>query len=274
MSAADDGEVAPQAKRRTPAVQRSLDILELFLDGHETLTPPEVVAALGLPRTTVHELLNTLADRGYLERRSGSGGASFALGLRLFELGNRYSRRLALVDVTKAVAGEVSTECDETVHIGVLDDLHVIYVAKVDTTRAVRMVSAEGARLPANCTAVGKALLAHEDADALGARITEAGGLVALTHRSLTDPGELAAELARVRSDGFAVESCESNEDVCCVAAPIRDSGGRVVAGMSISVPIQRWTERRRAALITLVRTGADEASRRLGYYTETRSTP
>jgi IclR family transcriptional regulator, KDG regulon repressor len=249
--------------RTVPAVERCLDILDLFLDGWDRLTPPLVVEKLGLPRTSVHELLTTLAGRGLIERDSDEPG-SFRPGLKLFRLGAAYADQIDLVDVSRSVGKRVSQECDETIHVGVLDGVHVIYIAKVDSSRQFRMVSAEGRRLPASCTAVGKALLAHADAD----EIAEHYGhdeLPQMTDRSVTSWPQLRRELDRVGRDGLAHEECESNPDVCCVAAPIRDRDGVVVAAMSISVPKYRWDRRRRAELGDLVRRAAAEVSDRLG---------
>ncbi len=124
----------------------------------------------------------------------------------------------------------MAESCQETVHVAILEDTDVIYVAKVDSTQAVRMVSAAGRRLPAHCTAVGKMLLASLPAEELAARLPDGAGLRAMTPRSVTDVAALRKELEQVAERGFAVEESESNPDVSCVAAPVRDRSGRVVA--------------------------------------------
>jgi IclR family KDG regulon transcriptional repressor len=251
--------------RLTPAVLRSLDILELFLAGDEELSAPDITRRTGLPRTTVHELLVTLTARNYLSRDELTG--RYRLGLRLFQLGNSYGERLDLARAATAVARRVSAECNETVHVAIRDGANVVYVAKVDSTRAVRMVSAVGRTLPAHCTAVGKALLA-------GLRPAEFDGLfppgtrlASLTERSITDVEVLRRQLAEVAERGISVEECESTPDVCCVAAPVRDHGNRVVAAMSISVPAVRWTPEGLARWQRLVIEGARELSKDLGQH-------
>ncbi|MFJ4004468.1 IclR family transcriptional regulator [Streptomyces sp. NPDC090023] len=251
--------------RLVPAVTRAFDILELFLDGDGTLSAPDIVRRLDLPRTTVHELVSTLAARSYLVPVPGQPGR-YRLGVRPYQLGSRYAEQLDLAAEGREVARGVAETCDETVHVALLEDTDVIYIAKVDSTHAVRMVSAAGRRLPAHCTAVGKMLLASLPAPELAARVPDGAELAAMTPDSLTDPGELRDALADIRRRGVAVERRESNPDVSCVAAPVRDRTGRVVAALSISVPTVRWSEERRAELEALAIRGAAELSARLGH--------
>ncbi|WP_369205704.1 IclR family transcriptional regulator [Streptomyces sp. PU-14G] len=251
--------------RLVPAVTRALDILELFLEGDGTLTAPDIVRRLQLPRTTVHELVATLTARSYLVPVPGRSG-HYRLGVRPYQLGSRYAEQLDLAAEGQQVARSVAETCEETVHVAILEDTDVIYIAKVDSTQAVRMVSAAGRRLPAHCTAVGKMLLACLTADELAARFPEGAELHGMTPHSITDPVALRAELGRVAERGTAVEESESNPDVSCVAAPVRDRSGRVVAALSVSVPLVRWSGERRAELEGLAQSGATRLSERLGH--------
>jgi IclR family transcriptional regulator, KDG regulon repressor len=251
--------------RVVPAVARALDVLELFLDGDEHLSTPEIVARLALPRTTGHELVSTLAARSYLTPAPGLPGR-FRLGVRTFQLGSAYASRLDLVREGRAAAEQVAARCGETVHLAILDGTDVIYIAKVDSTHAVRMVSAVGRRLPAHCTAVGKMLLSGLSEEAFEARFPAGRRLVAMTPNSVTSVARLRRALAEVRARGLATESCESNPDVACVAAPVYDHSGAMVAAMSISVPTIRWTDERREAWGRLVAQGAATLSTQLGH--------
>lgn len=250
--------------RLVPAVTRALDILELFLEGDGTLSAPEVTRRLQLPRTTVHELLTTLAARSYLVQIPDQTGR-YRLGVRAYQLGSRYAEQLDLAAEGQQVAREVAETCDETVHVAVLEDTDVIYIAKVDSTHAVRMVSAAGRKLPAHCTSVGKMLLASLPPAELESRLADRE-LVAMTQNSITQPQALLAALADIRERGVAAEHRESNPDVSCVAAPVRDSAGNVVAALSISVPMIRWSEQREQELAELAAKGAGDLSERLGH--------
>lgn len=131
--------------RAVPAVTRALDILEMFLGGAGPCSIPEIGRRLRLPRSSAHELIQTRVARGYLrlfQERTGW----FALGLRVFELGSVYAESLDLPREGQDVARAVSARCNETVHVAVLDDTQVVYIAKVDSRQAVRMASAAGRR--------------------------------------------------------------------------------------------------------------------------------
>ncbi|WP_069811566.1 IclR family transcriptional regulator [Streptomyces sp. TP-A0874] len=251
--------------RLVPAVTRALDILELFLDGDGTLSAPEITRRLRLPRTTVHELVNTLATRRYLVAIPEQPGR-YRLGVRSYQLGSRYAEQLDVAVEGERVARGIAERCGETVHVAILEGTDVIYIAKVDSTHAVRMVSAVGRRLPAHCTAVGKALLAALPEQDLDERLPAGRRLAAMTDESITSVSRLRRQLTAVRQRGVAIEEREANPDVSCVAAPVRDRRGTVVAALSVSVPVVRWSRRRCAELAELAASGAGELESRLGH--------
>jgi DNA-binding IclR family transcriptional regulator len=243
-------------------VARALDVLEL-IRARGTSSAPELTKALGLPRTTVHELVKTLVARGYLRE---AGGDRYELGIRVLELGSAYETRLDLAQVSKARATAVSDQCGETVHVAVLDRTDVVYIVRIESTHAVRMVSALGARLPAHLTAVGKALLAYQPDALLDELYPPGTELSVMTPASIGSAGELRPVLEKIRADGLAWDACESNSDVYCVAAPIMGRPGSVVAAMSVSVPASRWGPERATRLAGLVTDAARATSGDLGY--------
>src|SRR5947209_3309272 len=208
----------PRPPRSTPAVARAFAILQLIR--HEgPLSVPEVAARLELPRSTTHELVHTLVNQGCLAR-SRDGGHEFNLGLALHELGSAYLVGVDLAREGQRVAETISSACGETVHLASLDGVEVVYIVKADSIHAVRMVSAVGRRLPAHCTAVGKVLLSGVPDEELARRYSQPNELPAMTAHSIRSFQALAAELDGVRVHGLALDNCESNPDVCCVAAP------------------------------------------------------
>jgi IclR family transcriptional regulator, KDG regulon repressor len=247
--------------RIVTALERGTTILELFLDGPSEWSQPEIVEALRLPRSTVHELVGTLLARGYIERVAD--GTMLSLGAKVFELGHAYAKNLDLVTAGNDVLATVTRETEETCQLAVLDGTEVLYVAKVDSTHAVRMVSAVGRRVPAHCTAIGKVLLATLSDSEVQDRF-EVSRLPTLTSNSIRTIRGLLSELEQVRTRGYAVDDCESNADVRCVAVPVTGHRGQVIAAMSISVPVWRaegWPDGFRHPLSE----GARELSRRLG---------
>jgi IclR family transcriptional regulator, KDG regulon repressor len=251
--------------RVVPAVERAADILDLFLADTETLSMPEMVGALGLPRATVHDLVSTLVGRGFLAPVPGQPHR-YRLGLRLFQLGSTYAERLDLPREGAHVAAEVAASCGETVHVAVLEGTDVVYIAKVDSTHSVRMVSAVARRLPAHCTAVGKMLLSGLSDEEFAARYPADTVLPAMTDASITSAPALAGEIGAIRERGLAFDRCESNASVACVAAPVHDRTTAMVAALSISVPTVRWTDDVADRWAVAVTEGAGRLSAQLGY--------
>jgi len=247
------------------SVRRALEVLELFLGGTRSLSVPEIVARLGLPRTTAHELVRTLLASGYLTQLEDQP-YRFTLGIRVFELGSAYALQLDLAAEGQKVALKITEACDETVQMAIRDGTEAVFIAKMESSQTVRLVSAVGSRLPAHCTAVGKMLLSALSDDELTALYQNTERLPGMTAKSITSLKHLQHEMAEIRSRGLAYDDCESNPDVRCVAAPVYSHKAKMVAAMSISVPIMRMNASRQDELAALVRRGAEDLSRRLGY--------
>src|SRR3984893_9961089 len=176
----------PKAPRVTPAVTRTFSILRLVRRGGR-LTVRSAPRALQLPRSTVHELVHTLVQLGALAP-AVNGIGRFTLGLLLHELGSAYLSEGDLAREGQRVAEIVAEACGETVHFAALDGGEVVYVGKVGTIRAGRMVPAVGRRVPAHCAAVGKALLSGLSDDELAARFGGADvSLPAMTPHSISN---------------------------------------------------------------------------------------
>ncbi|WP_166875905.1 IclR family transcriptional regulator [Salinibacterium sp. ZJ450] len=250
--------------RLTPAVLRTLDILELFLDGDEPLSAPDVVRLTGLPRTTVHELLSTLVARNYLQRDDAT--STFRLGVRLLHLGNAYSARFDLLKAANEVAREASDRSGETVSVALRQGAEVFYLAKVESRDILRLPSSIGQRLPANATGLGKVLLAYLPTDQLHALFPDPENLPVMTERTIRTLPELERELAGVRERGVAFEREESTPNIRCAAAPVRGASGDVVAAISTSVPVPRWQQHPEQYWVDLVQDAAARLSAELGY--------
>ena len=251
--------------RKIPSIQRAFDVLELFLQGTRALSVPEIVARLNFPRTTAYEIVNTLLTSGYLKTAEGQHNR-VSLGFKLFELGSAYAANFDLVSEGRRVAMSLVAQCDETVQMAVRDCTEAVFVAKVDCSKLVRLVSAVGSRLPAHCTGVGKMLLsALSDGEILDLYQGQRR-LTKMTTNSITSVSKLLKELEAIRRRALAYDDCESNIDVRCVAAPVYDVRGQMVAAMSFSVPITRMSLSRQDELADVIRKGAKELSRRLGY--------
>jgi len=251
--------------RVIPSIRRAFDVLELFLKEPRAMTVPEIVARLNLPRTTAHEIVNTLRQSGYLRRDDIHSNKVF-LGYRLFELGSVYEANFDLISEGRQVAAGIVAVCDETVQMAVLDGTEALFIAKVECSKAVRLVSTVGSRLPASCTAIGKMLLSNLPEEEVTELYKDRAHLPKMTANSITSVSSLLRELEVVRQRGLAYDDCESNIDVRCVAAPVYNHKNQMVAAMSISVPITRMSLSRQDELAGLIRKGGEDLSRRLGY--------
>ena len=251
--------------RIIPSIKRAFDVLELFLKGTSELSVPEIVAQLNFPRTTAYEIVNTLLACGYLTTVEGQP-SRVSLGFKLFELGSVYAVNVDLISEGRRVAKGLAAKCDETIQIAVRDRTEVFFIAKADCSKMVRLVSTVGSRLPAHCTAVGKMLLSSLSDEEIVDLYECQEQLPHMTANSITSVPKLLQELEMIRRRGLAYDDCESNIDVRCVAAPIYDDKGEMVAAMSFSVPITRMSLGKQDELAGIVRKGAEEISRNLGY--------
>ncbi|MBI3973014.1 MAG: IclR family transcriptional regulator [Chloroflexi bacterium] len=265
-----DGEAAPAAEGSlTQSVERALSILSLFTDKRPALRVADVSAALGLGQSTSSRLLATLEALGYVTKDPQTG--HYRLGAEVIRLGgvalnNNELRRQAL-----GVLHEVSSATGLGANLSVLRrygpvDWGIFYLAHFDGAKAPRTYTLVGRRNPLHATGMGKVLLAHLPERERQA-LLDALPLPAYTPRTLTSHEALEAELEAVRDRGYAVEREELAFGRACVAAPIRDRTGQVVAAMSLSGPLSAMRlEQREAELAQLTIEHADGISQQLGY--------
>ena len=251
-------------RRRVKSAERVADILQLVARTANGLQLADVARALGIPRSSAHALLMDMTQSRLLEAKPGSEQTRYQIGLLAFEVGSAFLRQRNLSDEARIVVDRLAATCDENSHLAILDGREVMYVAKAESSNAVRVASYVGLRIPAHATAVGKVLLAHrrtEDVVALyRSRPPEA-----LTARTMTKLDEILIELRKVDSAGYAFDDEESTPGLQCLAVPIFDSHGTCVAALSLSAPTIRMSHLNRAALLEVIHEHGDALSRRLG---------
>src|SRR4051794_27400699 len=212
-----------------PAVTRAAAILDELASAHSlTLGTSELARRLALPKSSIANICAALLEAGML-RRVGGG---YALGRKLAELGGAYLSAVDPVQEFYASTADLPYISQDTVQLGVLDGLEVTYVARHDGEQPIRLASAIGRRLPANCTAMGKAALASLPQPDLTRRLQGVRWLPTMTAKSIRTTDALLAELERVRADGYAMDDEETAEGVVCfgVAFPPRRSGDDMMA--------------------------------------------
>jgi IclR family pca regulon transcriptional regulator len=227
-------------QRSTEHVQslaRGLAVIRAFTAETPELTLSEVARATGLTRAAARRFLLTLVDLGYVR----TDGRLFALSPRVLELGYAYLSSLSLPEVAEPHLERLVAEVHESASVAVLDDEDVVYVARVATSRIMRVTINIGTRFPAYCTSMGRVLLAGLSPSELDAYLARAD-LRRFTPRTVTTPAVLRAELDRVRAQGWAMVDQELEEGLRSIAAPIRDRSGAVVAAANISTHASRTT--------------------------------
>lgn len=244
-------------------LDKSLSVLELLLQKGSAMNMTELSEKLGFYPSTIHRILDTLKYRGYVEQDSHT--QKYQLGLKALELGMAKLHQMDLVREATPYLKELVNQCNETVHLGVLEEGEVLYLAKEESSQTIRMISYVGKRAPLHCTALGKVLLAYLSAEErkkiLGEKV-----LPRLTENTITDKRELEKELSKVREQGFALDREENEKDVCCIAAPIRNYQGEVIAALSISSPAYRTNINQQNHLKEALIEITKKISKRLGY--------
>lgn len=226
----------------------------------------ELVRELGLAKSTVHGILETLQAEGLVEREPTGG--KYHLGIRLIELGNRAQTGLDICRIAAPFLKGLNQEFDETVHLTVLDRDEVLYIDCIESQRRLRTYSVIGIRAPLYCTSVGKAIMAYLP-DAEICRIAAEKGIPRITANTITTVEALRADLAEVRQRGWSIDDCEHEEHLRCVGAPVRDARGEVFAAISLSGPAERNTLGRLGEIAPSLVRATSEISRRLGYRAE-----
>ena len=223
----------------TSVVGRAFSILFCFDGRRHELSLAEITARVGLPKTTVHRLAAHLLEQGALER--GTAGC-YRLGMRLFELGNLVPSQRRLRTTALPFIEDLYETTHQVIHFGVLDGIEVIYLERITGHDGVSCPTRIGGRMPAYCTAVGKAILAHRP-DAM--HRTLQAGLARRTPHTIVDQWRLQEGLREITRSGLAYDWQESQVGVSCVAAPVFNRDGLAVAAISVtSHAIHKRSER------------------------------
>ncbi len=246
------------------SVDRAITILETLAKNSEGCRITELANATGLHKSTVYRLLSTLMSRGYVERCVDS--ENYKLGIRILLLGSSILDRMDLRNIAKPYIQELSRKTKEVVHLSILDNGEGVYIDKVESPyHSIRMYSQIGKRVPLHCTGVGKVLLAGLK-DCEIEKIIEQKGMKKFTINTIDNLPMLMEEISRIRERGYTFDEMEHEEGIRCVAVPIYDRLGKVIAAVSLSGPIILVTQCRIPELTEDILKTAKEISHQLGY--------
>lgn len=245
------------------SLRRGLALIEQLADRGEAGLV-ELADGSGLQRSTTHRLLATLVDAGYVIQDGRNG--RYRLSHMLLGLAGRLEKRSArLVDAARPHLRDLRDELDETMNLVVLEDDLAVYIDQYPSSRAVRLFTEVGSRVPAYSCASGKAMLAFQPEAVRHERLPPGMPLPPRTPHTLPDTDAVHADLAITRRRGYAVDDEEYEEGVGCVAVPIRDHAGVVRAAMSLCAPAARIRRAGVEQLGPLLLVRAERIAARLG---------
>lgn len=245
------------------SLDRAINLLELLVRSENGMGVTEMSRELGLHKSTVFRLLDTLKYRGYVEKNEDN--QKYAAGIKLFELSSRVINDIESRNRVRPYLEELKERTDETIHLGILNEGEIIYVDKVESNATIRMYSEVGKRVPVHSTSLGKAILAYLPEERVREILADKG-MKKEAKNTITDPDELIEHLQKVREQGFAVDDEEQEFGIRCIAGPVFNHRGKIESSFSISAPISRMERERIAELSDLIVEYSRKMSRALGY--------
>lgn len=248
---------AGKSQSGSQTLLRGLDLLDAVADGPIALAA--LADKLGLTRSTTHRLATALIDRRFLTFVPRRG---YKLGPKLLDLGSIAQQQVNLVQVARPLLDELAALSEDTVHLGVLDEQRALYLEKISGRRRVEISSRVGDRQPMTSTGLGKALLLDGDLESWREQFDadRRNGAPA------ADFDRWCAHMRGYCEAGIAFDLEENEDQIRCVAAPIRDASGAIVAAISVSSAAQYMSEDRMASLSHNVSTTAAAISEELGW--------
>lgn len=224
----------------------------------------ELSQRIMMSKSTVYRFLQTMKTLGYVNQEGETD--KYTLSLKLFELGGRALEHQDLIQIADVQMHRLGKLTKETLHLGALDENSVVYLHKIDSEYNLRMYSRIGRRCPLYSTALGKVMMAwlpEEEVRSMLAGVT----FERFTEHTLANVDALLAELAQVREQGYAEDNEENENGLRCFGVPIYNRMGRIITGLSLSLPIVRFEESKRAELVSLLHEAAARISAELGYH-------
>jgi IclR family acetate operon transcriptional repressor len=243
------------------SLDRAFAILEAMADAGGVIGLSQLASDAGLPLATIHRLVRTLVDLGYVRQEPSR---QYSLGPRLMRLADSSTKRLGTL--AHPYMSNVVDALGESVNLAVLDGEEIVYVAQVQPSQNfMRMFTEVGRRAKPHTTAVGKAMLAAQsDQDVLD--LLKRTGMPRRTEHTITDPDDFLADLRRVRERGYAVDDGEQELGVRCVAVAV--PGAPRAMALSMSGPLTRMTDAVVAEAAPILQQAAVQISAELGVAT------
>jgi len=246
------------------SINRAVLILNSLTSGEKEMGITELSKKLNLHKSTVHRILVTLEDEGLVAKDNIS--QKYRLGMKLFELGNIVKEQIEIKNYAFPIMQELAKKTEESIDLNILLDDKRISFEKIESPQEVRAIIKLGKSLPLYCGGSGKAILAFLPGSEIQ-RIIQKEKLIAFGPNTITNPVKLKEHLQEIRNRGYALSFEERIPGSSSIAAPIFDYQGNVIASISISGPITRFTKEKISFYISLIKKSAEDISQSLGYH-------
>jgi len=251
------------AEQKVQTIERTLDLIELLATAKDGLGVTEIGQQIGLHKSTVFRLLSALTERGYVEKDPKT--SAYKLGLKFIEISGLFLKKLELKTEALPVMRRLAEIVGQPVHLAILDGHEVIYIEKVELVNSIRMYSQIGRRAPVFCSAIGKILLSGLAPERLR-EVLDNLHFEKFTEHTLLTKTALAQEIAAVSCQGWAVDDEEHEKGIRCIAAPIYDYTGTMIAAVSVSGENRVISPGRDREIAGYVGEAAVDISHRMGY--------
>lgn len=223
----------------------------------------ELSQRLMMSKATTYRFLQTMRTLGYVSQEEEAD--RYSLTLKLFELGAKSLEDVDLINLADKEMRLISEQTNEALHLGALDENGIIYIHKIDSNYNLRMQSKIGRRNPLYSTAIGKVLLSAKDETFIREALSDVE-FIKHTEKTLENVEQLLSELEVVKKNHYAEDNQEQEPGLRCIAAPIYDRFGEIIAGLSISFPTIRFDEKRMPYYVGLLHQAGKNISSQLGY--------
>ncbi len=240
---------------------RAMDLLLLLAENKEPMTLLDIEHTMEIPKSSTFELVHTLVEKKFVEQDE----KKYSLGLNAFKIGVSYSEKLDLITVGREILDDIGRKSKETVFLGKYMQDQIIYVDKVSAYTDMASTCKVGSTKPLYYTALGKAILACLPEIEIDNYFKDLD-YYQFTDRTIVTSDRMKEEIVEVRKRGYAIEDREGPSDAYCIAAPVLNYRGDVVAAISITAPGFRMTEEHSQFIGGLIVKGALEFSYRLGF--------
>jgi len=251
----------PQMTESVRAIERALDVLLCFSQAEPVLSLTQIAERLNMPKSTTHRYLATLEAARFVRRDEATG--SYHLGYRFIEMASLVLQEADLERWAQPHLERLAAEWGETVDLAVLDGEQVVYLQVIESPQRVKIAAAVGQRLPAYCTASGKAFLAYMPDDQVHQILSQ--GMPRYTDNTRVSAADLQRDLRITRERGFAISEQEYEKDINAVAAPILDSHGCPVAVIAIAGPAYRLSRERMLEMGPSIKRATGAIAREVG---------